>query len=298
MKKILIIIVLLVLFSNDVSALSPGETCASFLKIGVGPRAVAMGEAFTAVVDDVTAVYWNPAGLSQVDTRQFIFMHNLWFEDISHDFIGITVPLKAQQTLGLGIIRLSIDDIERRRNEYDLIPIGTFESTDNAVIIAWADKGTSIGLKLISQVIDAQKGTGLVVDLGWLYQLRQNLKIGLTLQNWNEMKKMKIYKKEFGYPTLLRTGISYKKDNLLLAIDFYKPFDNDPSIHLGLEKCYGRFCLRGGYRYKSKKIINESLSGITVGVGYKFKGVYQLDYAYVPYEDLGDSHRISMMIKY
>lgn len=295
MRKVLITVGILILFTNSAFALGPGESCASFLKIGVGPRAVAMGEAFTAVANDVTAVYWNPAGLSQITTRQFIFMHNPWFEDINHDFIGVTVPLKDKQVLGLGIIGLFIDDLERRRNEYDLIPIGTFKAIDSAFIISWANKeGTGIGLKLISQEIDDRKGTGIAFDLGYLHQLQKDIKIGITLQNWNEIKKLKIYKKKFSYPTLLRAGISYKKDNLRVATDFYKPFDNKPSIHFGLEKTYERFSLRGGYKYKLK---NESLSGITLGLGCSFKEVYQLDYAYVPYQDLGDTHRVSIMIK-
>ncbi|MEW6618069.1 MAG: PorV/PorQ family protein [bacterium] len=298
MKRILIIIGVLILFSNTAFALNSGETCASFLKIAVGPGAVGMGEAFTAIADDVTAIYWNPAGLSQINTRQFIFIHNLWFEEINHDFIGLTVPLKEKQTIGLGVIGLFIDDIERRRNEYDLVPIGTFGAKDIAVIISWAHKDVGISLKLISQEIDAKKGTGVVFDLGYLYPLRENIKMGLTLQNWNEMKKMKIYKKEFDYPTLLRGGISYQKDSLLLAIDFYKPFDSKPSVHFGLAKGYGRLFLRTGYRYKLKQIDNEPLSGITVGLGYKFKESYQLDYGYVPYQDLGSSHRLSIMIRY
>ncbi len=109
------------------------------------------------------------------------------------------------------------------------------------------------------------------------------------------MGKLKMDKKEFSSPTLLRAGISYKKDNLLVATDFYKPFDNKPSIHFGLEKTYEKFSLRGGYKYKLK---NEPLLGITLGLGLKFKEIYQLDYAYVPYQDLGDTHRVSIMIKY
>ncbi|MEW6097115.1 MAG: PorV/PorQ family protein [bacterium] len=299
-RRVLVFIGLLTfLINNPAFAVGQGENCASFLKIAVGPRAVGMGEAFVGVADDVTAIYWNPAGLSQINIRQFIFMHNLWFEDINHDFIGVTVPWKEEQVLGFGIIGLFIDNLERRRDENDLIPIGTFKATDQAFIISWADKDVGISIKLISQEIDDKKGTGLAFDLGWLHQLREDIKIGLVLQNWNEMEELKIYKKKFNYPALIRTGISYKKDNLLLAIDLYKPFDNKLSIHLGLEKkIYEKFLVRCGYRYKLKKITNEFLSGITLGFGYKFKEVYQLDYAYVPYQDLGDTHRMSIMIRY
>lgn len=292
MKNVLITIIILILFTTPVFALGAGESCASFLKISVGPKAIGLGEAFTAVADDVTAIYWNPAGLSQINSHQFIFMHNLWFEDITHNFIGITIPSKNKQVLGLGMITLVIDDIEKRSTEYDLIPIDTFKATDKAFIISWANKNVGINIKLISQQIDDKKGRGVAFDMGWLHQLSQNIKIGAVLQNWNEIKEMKIYKKEFNYPTILRLGTSYKRNDLLLAIDFYKPFDNKLSIHFGLEKSYERFYLRGGYRYKLNTT-NEPLSGVTLGFGCKFKN-YQLDYGYVPYPDLGNTHRVSV----
>jgi len=298
-NRLLVVIGLLILIKSPALALTPGETCLSFLKIAVGPRAVAMGEAFVGVADDVTGIYWNPAGIFQINNRQFIFMHNLWFEDINHDFIGITVPCEKGQVWGFGIIGLFIDDIERRKSENDLIPIDTFKATDQAFTISWANKGIGISVKLISQEIDDKNGTGLTFDLGWLHQLRKDIKIGITLQNWNKIKELKIYKKKFNYPTLLRTGISYKRDNLLLAMDIYKPFDNKLSIHIGLEKeIYEKFLVRCGYKYKLKKITNECSSGITLGFGCKFKKVYQLDYAYVPYQELGENHRMSIMISY
>lgn len=37
---------------------------------GIGPRAIGMGGAFTAIADDASAAYWNPAGLSQISAYE------------------------------------------------------------------------------------------------------------------------------------------------------------------------------------------------------------------------------------
>lgn len=106
MRKVLITVGILILFTNSAFGLGPGESC-------------------------------------------------VWFEDINHDFIGLTVPLNEKQVLGLKIIGIFIDDIKKRKNEYDLTPIGTFKATDFAFIISWANKErTGISVKLISQEID------------------------------------------------------------------------------------------------------------------------------------------------
>ena len=71
-----------------------GTTTANFLKIGAGARAIGMGEAFTGVSDDVTAVYWNPAGLGQLELTELSVMDNQWIEKISNLFLGYGIPLR------------------------------------------------------------------------------------------------------------------------------------------------------------------------------------------------------------
>ncbi len=67
MKKILINViigsVLVLVLSFNCYANVAGTTTTSFLKIGVGARAAAMGDAFTALADDPTALYWKLANL-------------------------------------------------------------------------------------------------------------------------------------------------------------------------------------------------------------------------------------------
>ena len=62
-----------------------GTTAAQFLKIGVGARAVGMGSAFAATADDITSIYWNPAGLAANLSNEAMFNHTNWIADVGVD---------------------------------------------------------------------------------------------------------------------------------------------------------------------------------------------------------------------
>jgi hypothetical protein len=108
-----------------------------FLKIPVGARALGMGSAFTALADDPTAVYWNPAGLIFGSKRQAWAEHAEQFGDlVNHDFLAYGQPLEATsggalQAIGFGFLRSAVDDIViRDKDPEDLIPDVEFEDTN------------------------------------------------------------------------------------------------------------------------------------------------------------------------
>jgi hypothetical protein len=87
--------VLLLLLATDVRAAQifrkVGTAGAQFLKIGVGARAVGMGETFVAVADDASAIWWNPAGVARITAdgeSHLTLNHSTWPADISHEFFG------------------------------------------------------------------------------------------------------------------------------------------------------------------------------------------------------------------
>src|SRR5262249_40893470 len=87
-----------------------------FLKVPVGARAIGIGGAFVAVDDDATAPYWNPAGLIYLPYKEVLPQHSEQFGSlVNHDYLGGVLPLGGpqghQQALGVGIIRLAVDDI-------------------------------------------------------------------------------------------------------------------------------------------------------------------------------------------
>jgi len=127
-----------------------------FLAVGVGARALGMGNAFTAVTNDVTSGYWNPAGLLGVKgDLQVGAMHSEYFAGIAkYDYIGLAKPIDSVSTIGFSFIRFGIDNIP---NTIDLIDpsgnidydrITTFSSADHAFILSYARKLSIPGLRV------------------------------------------------------------------------------------------------------------------------------------------------------
>jgi hypothetical protein len=110
--------ILSILAALAVLAAPAGATkyAGEFLKIQVGARALGMGGAFTAVADDATAPYWNPAGMVFLPYKEVIPQHQEKFGNLAkHDFIGAVMPLGGAKghnaALGVGVIRFAVDDI-------------------------------------------------------------------------------------------------------------------------------------------------------------------------------------------
>ncbi len=92
-----------------------------FLAIGVGARSLGMANAQTGITEDVTAAYWNPAGLAyQSSDIQVGLMHNEYFAGIAkYDYAGFSMKLDTASTIGFSVIRMGIDDIPNTIDLYD-----------------------------------------------------------------------------------------------------------------------------------------------------------------------------------
>src|SRR5688500_13219624 len=106
-QKTFTIIILLFLFTGAASAQKARKYSNEFLSIGVSPRALAMSNSVAAHVDDVTAGYWNPAGLARTrEDIQLSFMHSEYFAGIAnYDYGAFGVKLNNQNSLGISMIR-------------------------------------------------------------------------------------------------------------------------------------------------------------------------------------------------
>ena len=119
-KRLFLLAILLVIAHSSFSQKYSNE----FLNIGVGARAQAMGNAFVASVDDVTAGFWNPAGLAAIDMEKGIqvgAMHAEWFAGVGkYDYLGAVIPFKdGKRALGITAIRFGIDDIPNTLSLYN-----------------------------------------------------------------------------------------------------------------------------------------------------------------------------------
>src|SRR5882724_2505151 len=77
---------------GSAQAADPGTTSANFLKLGIGPRAIAMGNAQVGLANDVYATYWNPAGLAGLGTPEAGFVQNQYLQNISEQYLAFAYP--------------------------------------------------------------------------------------------------------------------------------------------------------------------------------------------------------------
>jgi len=314
--QILFLISLLTLFSCYVNADSiyedAGRTNAAFLKIDAGSRPVSMGSAFVGVADDINTIFWNPAGLTSIENRELTAMHNFSFADINNESFGYAQKLGNKGVFGISILG-TFAEIERRTGPTDN-PDNTFIAGSFAAGVAYSHKiinNLSIGGtgKFINQQFDVEDMTGGAVDFGAIYRLGNKLNIGASLCNIGTINFESRENEELpeginSLPTTFRTGAAlYPLGKLLIAADVNIPFSGNTTFHIGAEKWfYDVFAVRAGYNYG--KGDNPS-RGLTAGVGIKAFGSepleevnFQFDYAYVPEEGIGDSHRISFITRF
>ena len=269
-------------------AQGPGTSTASFLKIGVGAKATAMGGAFTAIANDGTALYWNPAGLTQIKQRELSATYNLWFQEIRQGYVSFGFP-SLGGTVGLGANYVDMGDIEGRDEEGN--PTGDFGASDTHLFAGYADKFKNISWGItagwLKDKIEKDTETTFLGNIGFLYPVSDRFTLGVVAQNIGS---------ELGsdpLPLTFKVGAASKLKALTLALDIAKPQDNEIYYCLGAEWWLREvLALRVGY--KTNQDIGQ---GLTAGIGYKF-GRICLDYAYVPYGDLGDTHRISLGMKF
>jgi hypothetical protein len=205
MKKIFSTILLVLIFVlNSHSATGVGKYAGEFMSIGVGARALGMGGAFTAIANDVTAGFWNPAGLSKINYPQLSLMHTEQFGSlINYDYAAVGFPFGRNSSLGVSVIRLGIDGIPDTRNamidengngvfddadrlNYDKITY--FNAADWAIYFTYSKKSTEdfaygANLKIIRREMSVGSATGIGFDLGVQYSPVNNLMLGANFQD-------------------------------------------------------------------------------------------------------------------
>ncbi len=156
-----------------------------FLAIGVGARGLGLSGAMSAMVNDATAGYWNPAGLTKVKGNlQIALMHSEYFAGIAkYDYGSFAAPIDATRTIGVSIIRFAVDDIidstdliDKDGNiDYDRLK--SFSSADYAFLFSYAQKTKITGLSLGGnakvvhrKVGDFAKAWGFGLDAGAQYE--------------------------------------------------------------------------------------------------------------------------------
>jgi hypothetical protein len=180
-RKIGILVSLLFVVNALHAQLTAPKYSNDFLSIGVGARALGMSNAQTAVVNDITAGYWNPAGLLGIDSDlQIAAMHANYFANIAqYDYAAIGKKLDSTSAISVSMVRFGVDNIPNTTElidadgNIDYSRITSFSAADYAFLVSYARKlkvpGLTVGgsAKVIyRQVGDFAKAWGFGLDAG------------------------------------------------------------------------------------------------------------------------------------
>ncbi|MBL4652476.1 MAG: PorV/PorQ family protein [Flavobacteriales bacterium] len=157
---ILILLTVNQAFTQSVSDKKARKYSNEFLAIGVGARALGMSNASITTVNDVTAGYWNPAGLLEMEGNLSVgLMHSEYFAGIAkYDYGAIATPIDSNSALGFSFIRFGVDNIPNTtelidaEGNVDYNRITTFSAADYAFLLSYARKMNIPGLRIGANV--------------------------------------------------------------------------------------------------------------------------------------------------
>ncbi len=301
-----IITIVLLLASGEARAgvNSNASLAMPILNVGVGARAAGMGDSFTAVADDVTAIFWNSAGLADLESSELTFAHNSWIQDSNSENIGYAHPLGRYGTIGGGFAYTGYGSFERR-DEFGALLSGKTSSYDLGIVAAYgigpfAGHCGGAAVKYYYQSIFGEGSSAIALDLGGITHLGSLLSFGVNARNIGVL--MTSSDMSFDLPMGLRVGAALHPtigDNhkLIFAIDTDARLENFDRFNLGLEYSIARTAaVRCGYVVKRYDNDLDGLSNLSLGLGGLYKGV-KMDYAFSANGDLGAAHRISLTMR-
>lgn len=304
-----------------------GTSSGTFLRIGVGARAVGLGETFVAVANDPSAIYWNPAGLASMQRTEVLLSHLEWPADIGYEHAVLVMPVpRFGGSLGiqLGVLATEIEETTELR------PFGTGRSFFYSDMIAgvafarrWTDKLlVGAGVKYLREDLGADVGgpvtQAMLVDIGSIYYLGfGSVRIATTLSNFGpELKprgdgpdgkwvspvtgEERVYD-GFDPPLLFRYGLAFEAvenatQRLTASFEANQPADDAQVLKLGAEWAWHRvFALRGGYNFNADEMKLSAGAGVNAEIG---RTKTTIDYAFTDGGALGSVHRVSLGMEF
>ncbi|MFC1568593.1 PorV/PorQ family protein [bacterium] len=283
----------------------------------LGSRATAMGGAFTAVANDVSSIYWNPAGLAYGSVTQLTGMHSERFAGmVNLDFIAGTIMIHDKASLGIGYFRLGVDDIPMTRLENIHQTLSAenrpyvekyMQDLESALFFSYSKSlnsrffwGTTI--KIIHKSMGDYQAWGLGFDGGVLYLPTPSFRIGAALiDGTSTMMAWQNGTKEYILPHL-KLGVAYsvmvKQLKIVPTMDVSNLFYRYPDalFHLGNWSQYYHCGIEVDYMNLLALRAGSFRGQLTAGAGLKIAFV-QADYCFSKHAELGDSHLISLTLQ-
>ncbi len=333
-KKIVIISFFALLFISAAKSQTViGKYAGEFMAIGVGGRPLGMGGAYVAIANDVTAGYYNPAGLAQINYPEVSLMHEERFGSlVNYDYAAVAIPYGKDMSFGLSIMRLGVDGIPDTRNalvdqntgqiiydinqpsaRLDYSKITEFSDQDWAFYLTFAKRQTEKffyggNVKFIYESIANYNAYGVGFDVGAWYSPFENFSLGANIQDLTTtFVTWSTGRNELITPTA-KVGSAYQLEflggKITPAVDLDIRFENRQyasEFHFGPIS----FDAHAGFEYNFKNLFMvragyNDVKQFTIGAGIKLPKL-NIDYSFARFsqsdiERLPDTHRISLIL--
>ena len=304
-----------------------GLNGATFLKIGVGARQIALGATATTLQNGgPNMMFWNPAGIAGTEGTSIALNHNRWLLEMDHNAFAVTHSLGEAGVIGVGLIHIGLGDIVADRDvaptadleprQADKATSSTFSFYDMAVNVSWArqfsDKlALGASIKMIREKIDDQDASSIAGDFGVTYNVGwRGLVFGAAMTNLGG--DLTYYQSGAPIPLTFSIGASVdlaKQENSVVVgmLDATKRQDSEQMFFGALEwTILDQFQLRGGYKFgyagsKDNFEVNTTDEGLSFGGGLNFDwggSNLQLDYAFTEFNVLDNTHRFSLSLNF
>jgi hypothetical protein len=333
MKKIIIFLLLTQFVWFAGKAISAefdnlGTSGAQFLKMDVDARVVGLGGANAAVTQGAMALYYNPAGIANLDKQNVAFSYTDWVADIKYNYLAYQTPISGFGNVGVHVAVLTMGDMEKTTLEQ---PDGTgemFGANGWVVGITNAYQLTNrfsfgVTAKYIREKISELSSGAIAFDFGTLYYTGyKNLRIAMSTRNFGTDSKFDGTELETTFdednnpntapilikkqtqsqplPLSFRLGVAYdfefnEQSKLLTTLDGYNTRDRGQQASLGFEYTWrDRLAVRAGYKMRTDE------EGLALGGGYDFDisgfGTIGIDYAWADLGRLENAHRFSLVL--
>ena len=284
-KKVVFIFLLALIFcKNSTAQIFPkygdsrsGTTGFQFLKIAPDARSVGMGEAFTAVANDLSAVYWNPAGITKLDSNSIHaqLSQTVYYSGIKMQHLVIAKKIRPSIFLAAHLEYLSTGYMNVTT---EFAPLGNgqqFSYSDISAGLTFAKILTdnfSFGatLKYVREGISTVYSQNILADFGFQYDIgKGNTRFAVGISNFGSPTSPggRITKPTFGgdstfsdfekinVPSVFRLGVATdviktKTDLLTIAAQLNHPTDNNESYNFGVEYQWHQLLhVRTGYQF-------------------------------------------------
>lgn len=289
---------LLLILAGTSAWAGSGEESFDFLLLDSNARAGAMGGAYTALASGSHALHYNPAGLGGLSRHEASFMHNEHFEGTSQEYASVAL----RQGVGFSVNYLGVHNVPRTTINQPGGNLGNFGGGSLAASAAYGravhdDVRLGGGVSYLRETIDDVSADVAALSFGGLWKAPvKGLNLGVSLQNIGS--DAKFASKSESLPLVLRAGSAWTIAGLgpvdaTFALDLFKERSESVAVSVGAEAVLSKvFAARLGFNSR-----NDAGIGIATGVGWLWKN-FSVDYALIPYDELGLSHRVSVMMRW